>query len=70
VGKKRWLFIGHPQAGWRSAVIYSILQSCRRRGLDPPEYLTDVLTRLPAVKNTEIEQLLPQNWKPVGPNIS
>jgi hypothetical protein len=33
VGKKRCLFIGHPQAGWRSAVIYSILQSCRRRGL-------------------------------------
>jgi transposase len=70
VGKKRWLFIGHPEAGWRSAVIYSILQSCRRRGLDPQEYLTDVLTRLPAMKNTEIDQLLPQNWKPVGPNIS
>jgi transposase len=22
VGKKRWLFIGHPNAGWRSAVVY------------------------------------------------
>jgi transposase len=63
VGKKRWLFIGHPQAGWRSAVIYSILQSCRRRGLNPQEYLTDVLRRLPVLKNTEIDQLLPQNWK-------
>ena len=31
VGRKRWLFIGHPDAGWRSAVIYSILGSCRRR---------------------------------------
>jgi hypothetical protein len=35
VGKKNWLFIGHPEAGWRSAVIYSVIVSCRRRGLDP-----------------------------------
>jgi transposase len=63
VGKKRWLFIGHPDAGWRSAVIYSLLQSCRRRGINPQEYLTDVLGRLPAMKNTEIDQLLPENWK-------
>ena len=64
VGKKRWLFIGHPDAGWRSAVIYSIIQSCRRRGINPQDYLTDVLTRLPALKNTELEPLLPGNWKP------
>ena len=63
VGKKRWLFIGHPQAGWRSAVIYSIIQSCRRRGINPQEYLTDVLARMPGMKNTEIDGLLPENWK-------
>lgn len=62
VGKRRWLFIGHPQAGWRSAVLYSIIQSCRRRGIDPQEYLTDVLARLPAMKITEIDGLLPQAW--------
>ena len=33
VGRRRWLFLGHPDAGWRSAVIYSILASCRRRGI-------------------------------------
>jgi transposase len=63
VGKRRWLFIGHPQAGWRSAVIYSIIQSCRRRGIDPQEYLTDVLGRLPGMKNTELDSLLPENWQ-------
>lgn len=63
VGKKRWLFIGHPEAGWRSAVIYSILQSCRRRGINPQDYLTDVLRRLPGLKTTELEPLLPGNWK-------
>ena len=47
LGKKNWLFIGHPKAGWRSAVIYSIIESCRRHGHEPSEYLTDVLKRLP-----------------------
>jgi transposase len=64
VGRRRWLFIGHPQAGWRSAVIYSILISCRRRGLNPQEYLTDVLARLPSAKITQIQELLPAHWKP------
>jgi len=63
VGKKRWLFIGHPDAGWRSAVIYSIIQSCRRRGIDPQEYLSDVLARMPGMKNTQLDALLPENWK-------
>jgi hypothetical protein len=64
VGRKRWLFIGHPDAGWRSAVIYSILVSCRRRGIDPEDYLSDVLRRLPGHKINQIDELLPANWKP------
>jgi len=64
VGRRRWLFIGHPDAGWRSAVIYTIIQSCRRRGINPQDYLTDVLQRLPAMKNTEVKSLAPSRWKP------
>ena len=64
VGRKRWLFIGHPDAGWRSAVIYSILVSLRRRGINPQEYLADVLARLPAAKASDIPSLLPANWEP------
>jgi len=41
VGRRRWLFIGHPEAGWRSAVIYSIIVSCRRRGINPQDYLSN-----------------------------
>jgi transposase len=73
IGRKRWLFIGHPDAGWRSAVIYSILGSCRRRNLNPQEYLTDVLARLPSIKITEIRPLLPAQWKgarPTAPTVS
>lgn len=64
VGKKNWLFIGHPEAGWRSAVIYSVIVSCRRRGIEPWEYLSDVLQRLPGMKQSEISSLLPARWKP------
>lgn len=66
VGKRNWLFIGHPQAGWRSAVIYSVIVSCRRRGLDPWEYLRDVLQRLPGMKQSEIGSILPSRWKPAS----
>ncbi len=35
IGKKNWLFIGEAEAGQRSAVIYTIIESCKRRGLEP-----------------------------------
>ena len=63
VGKRRWLFIGHPDAGWRSAVIYTIIQSCRRYGINPQEYLADVLGRLPAITNSQVRELLPDQWR-------
>jgi len=62
VGKKNFLFIGHPEAGWRSAVIYSVLGSCRRLGVDPHEYLRDILRRLPEMKMSQIESITPAAW--------
>ena len=66
VGKKNWLFIGHPQAGWRSAVIYSVIVSCRRRRIDPWEYVRDVFKRLPAMQQSDLPSLLPRCWKPAS----
>jgi len=66
IGKKNWLFIGHPEAGWRSAVIYSVIASCRRRGIDPWEYVRDVLKRLPGMKQSQVPTLLPRCWKPLN----
>ena len=68
IGKKNWLFIGHPDAGDRSAIIYSIVVSCERYGIDPLAYVTDMLRRLPALKNKDdIDALLPANWKCAAP---
>ena len=62
IGKKNWLFIGHPQAGQRSAILYTLIESCKRRGINPQEYLRDVLARLPTMKITQVTQLTPANW--------
>lgn len=62
LGKKNWLFIGEAEAGDRSAIIYTIIESCRRRGIDPYAYLRDVLTRLPQITTRQLPDLLPSVW--------
>jgi transposase len=62
LGKKNWLFVGHPEAGERSAVVYTLLGSCRRHGINPFDYLKDLFTRLPAAKITQIKDFTPAAW--------
>lgn len=67
IGKKNWLFIGHPEAGQRSAILYSLIVSCQRHGKDPLAYLRDLLTRLPTMTNQDdLRPLLPVNWQPTA----
>ena len=62
VGKKNFLFVGHPDAGWRSAVFYSLIESCGRRGINAERYLKDVLERLPDLMQAELKQFVPEEW--------
>jgi transposase len=62
LGKKNWLFIGAAEAGQRSAILYTVVESCRRRGLDPYAYLRDVLTRLPKMTNRQTSEVTPEAW--------
>ena len=62
LGKKNWLFFGEAGAGERSAILYTVIESCRRRGLDPYAYLKDVLSRLPQMTNRQIPEVTPQAW--------
>ncbi len=54
--KRNGLFVGHPEAGECSAVIYTLLGSCWRQGLNPFDYRKDLFTRLSAAKITAIQQ--------------
>jgi transposase len=62
LGKKNWLFIGEAGAGDRGAILYTIIECCRRRNIDPYTYLRDVLTRLPRMTNHQIPEVTPQAW--------
>jgi transposase len=62
LGKKNWLFIGDADAGQRSAIVYTVIENCRRRRIDPFTYLRDVLTRLPNMTNRQIPEVTPQAW--------
>jgi transposase len=59
VGKRNWLFFGDAEAGQRSAVIYTIIENCRRLDLDPYGYLCYVLTELPNLTNRQIAEVTP-----------
>ena len=64
LGRKNWLFAGSLRSGQRAANIMTLIQSAKLNGLDPYAYLSDVLKRLPTLKVTQIEELLPHHWKP------
>lgn len=62
IGKKNWLFIGEAEAGQRSAILFTIIEACRSRGIDPQTYLREVLTRLPTLTNRQIKEVTPEAW--------
>ena len=67
VGKRNWLFIGELEAGDRSAVVYSLTETCRMLGVNPYDYLKDVLSRLPGTPEAEVKDLTPANWAKIHP---
>jgi len=59
IGKKNWLFVGEAHAGERGAILYTLIENCRRRGIDPYAYLRDTLSKLPALTNWAIADWTP-----------
>ncbi|MBL9169348.1 MAG: transposase domain-containing protein, partial [Verrucomicrobiales bacterium] len=57
------MFFGSEEAGQRNAVIYTLIATCRIHGIEPYEYLKDVLTRLPSTTNHTVGELTPIKWK-------
>jgi transposase len=63
LGRKNYLFAGSHEAAKSAAMIYSFLGTCKINDVNPADWLTDVLTRLPDHKANRLEELLPYNWK-------
>jgi len=62
VGRKNYLFAGSHPAAQRTAIFYSLFACCKFNGVEPLEWLTDVMLRLPEHSINRIEELLPHKW--------
>jgi hypothetical protein len=59
---KNCLFCGNHEAAKRTAIIYSLLGTCKINNLNPAEWLTDVLNRINDYKTNDLCRLLPGQW--------
>lgn len=64
VGRANWTFFGSDEGGKTAAVLRSLVASCQRVGIDPFQWLKDVLSRIASHPITRIAELLPHNWAP------
>ncbi len=63
IGRKNWLFAGNDRAGQTAAILYSLVASAERHGLDPQRYLTSLLAKMAVTPPEDLEQFLPEVWK-------
>lgn len=67
LGRKMYMFFGHPRAGRNFAGLYSLVGSAIANGIEPTEYLIDVLPRIRDAKTDEqLDALLPDRWLPLS----
>lgn len=64
LGRKNYLFAGSHSAAQRAAMFYSLMATCKNHGINPYDWLSDVLNRINEHSINKIEELLPQNWTP------
>jgi len=68
LGRKNYLFVGHPRAGRNLAGLYSLVGTCIANDVEPTAYLADVILRIADAKTDEqLDALLPDRWSPSTP---
>jgi transposase len=64
VGRKNWQFCGSDEGGHRAAILYTLIESAKRAGVEPFAYLRDVVDRVSTHPARAIADLMPFRWKP------
>jgi hypothetical protein len=62
IGRKNWLFVGNKLGGEATAVILSLVQTCRALEINPQSYLEDVMRRIMSHNSQKLYELLPDYW--------
>jgi hypothetical protein len=63
LNRKNSLFVGNQRGGQTAAILSSFTSTCRRHGIDPQIYFTQLLTNLPTTPMSQLGQWLPDQWK-------
>jgi transposase len=63
LNRKNSLFVGNARGGRTAAILATLTSSCRRHGVDPQRYLTQLLVNLPTARLSELPAWLPDEWK-------
>ncbi|MBX3356732.1 MAG: transposase domain-containing protein [Phycisphaeraceae bacterium] len=63
LNRKNSLIVGSPCGGETAAILSSLTSSCRRHGVDPQVYLTQLLVNLPKTPAEELDHWLPDEWQ-------
>ena len=63
IGRKNYLFAGSHEAAQRSAMLYSLLGTCKLNGINPFIWLRETLRRIATHPVNKIDELLPQHFK-------
>jgi len=62
LGRKNWLFAGHPNGAVASATLFTLISTAKACGLEPYWYLRFLFEKLPLARTEEnFRALLPQN---------
>src|SRR6185295_314663 len=57
--RKNYMSVGAESAGQSIATLYTLTACCKRAGIDPIVYLTDVLRRLGQDPDCSVDALMP-----------
>jgi transposase len=70
LGRKSWLFAGSDRGGQRAAAMYSLIVTAKMNDIDPQAWLADVLARIAEHPASQLDDLLPWNWRPEGTAVN
>lgn len=62
LGMKNWLFVGSEGSGRTSAILFTIVESAKRHGLEPYVYIRPLLQAMPTTTNWQLHNLAPDVW--------
>jgi transposase len=67
LGRRNWLFLGSDEGGETAALMYSVVASCQQVGVEPFDYLKELLAELPKLggkpSEAQLRPWLPDEWK-------